>query len=266
MDETVVISFTATAAGSVTVQVLPTPDWGGYRRTNLLMGFNLTDAAETPLVNSMVGYGIGPLTVALPAAGTYFVWINGTGAGDPVYTGYSSYGSRGQFEVVVTYPTGPATLTPPASPSPSPSSSLSPSPTPSPSPTGGVPQPSPPPSPEPLPSPSPSPAPPQYLTVAAVVGDQSTKNSRSYYCSFALTVTNSGMPVDGATVTATLDAAGSQQQLTATTLSTGVATLVQTGRGVSAGTICTLTVKAVSAGLALDPAAPPASGTYTVQG
>lgn len=55
---------------------------------------------------------MAPFTVTLPQAGTYYILIKGAGLGD-LTTGYSNYGSRGQYQVVATYPTGAAPPPPP---------------------------------------------------------------------------------------------------------------------------------------------------------
>jgi hypothetical protein len=38
------------------------------------------------------------------SAGTHIVEVRGSGSGDPLTTGYSSYGSLGQFTLTITYP------------------------------------------------------------------------------------------------------------------------------------------------------------------
>ena len=43
------------------------------------------------------------LSVTLPAAGTYHVAVQGTGKGDPLTTGYGSYGSVGQYALSASY-------------------------------------------------------------------------------------------------------------------------------------------------------------------
>jgi hypothetical protein len=41
--------------------------------------------------------------VGLPAMNRYYVAVQGVGSGDPATTGYSSYGSKGQYELTVVY-------------------------------------------------------------------------------------------------------------------------------------------------------------------
>lgn len=57
------------------------------------------------------------LSAVLPA-GTYYVRISGTGAGDPLTTGYSAYGSVGNYVITGSLP--PVTVTPQPPPPPAP--------------------------------------------------------------------------------------------------------------------------------------------------
>ncbi len=52
-------------------------------------------------------------SATLPAAGTYTLSVQGTGKGDPLTTGYTSYGSLGQYAVAATVP-APGSLAPTA--------------------------------------------------------------------------------------------------------------------------------------------------------
>jgi len=63
-------------------------------------------------LSTVSGVGAGPVSVTLPAAGRYFITLNPVGSGDPVTTGYSTYGSRGQYELLVTYPSNGGSKTP----------------------------------------------------------------------------------------------------------------------------------------------------------
>jgi PKD repeat protein len=65
------------------------------------------------------------LTVTLPAAGTYYVVVQGTGKGDPLTTGYSSYGSVGQYALSANYYT-PGNVAPTAVISATPTSGTAP--------------------------------------------------------------------------------------------------------------------------------------------
>ena len=44
------------------------------------------------------------LYYTVPAQGTYYLEVKGTGQGDPASTGYSSYGSVGNFRLSASYP------------------------------------------------------------------------------------------------------------------------------------------------------------------
>jgi len=46
-------------------------------------------------------------SVELPAAGTYYLSVTGTGEGDPSTTGYSAYGCLGQYLLTGTFPIPP---------------------------------------------------------------------------------------------------------------------------------------------------------------
>jgi hypothetical protein len=113
--ETEVLAFSANA-GTANIQILVSP----YSRTNLRMNLQVQDA-NFAVLSDQTGAGIAAFTLALPQTGTYYLLIKGAGLGD-LTTGYSNYGSRGQYEVVATYSTGPAP--PPPSPSPSPAVSM----------------------------------------------------------------------------------------------------------------------------------------------
>lgn len=87
-------SFSAGAgAGSITV----TPD---TRSANLDVFVKILDSAGT-----VVAKAKPPATLAatvnfnLPSAGTYYVIIDGVGYGSPLNTGYSDYGSLGQYVI-----------------------------------------------------------------------------------------------------------------------------------------------------------------------
>lgn len=61
-------------------------------------------------VDNAVGYLASTLSAVLPADGTYYLRVQGVGEGDPLVTGYSDYGSLGQYVIsgsvpgVATYP------------------------------------------------------------------------------------------------------------------------------------------------------------------
>lgn len=147
-----VYSFKATAAGAAVLSASVTAAWkSGINRANLDLQLTVMDAAgitlalaDEPGADPTHGLGVSGVTVQLPAAGTYFVAVNGVGAGDPAAGGYSAYGSLGNFVLNIRFPGDASSLV--AAPQPSPSPSPSPSPAPSPPPE------------QPSPSPAPKPA------------------------------------------------------------------------------------------------------------
>ena len=89
-------AFTA-AAGSVTVNLAP-----AFRSPNLDALIELRDAAGTLLASANPAEALNAsITATLPAAGTYYVSVRGTGKGDPATTGYSAYGSVGNYLLTV---------------------------------------------------------------------------------------------------------------------------------------------------------------------
>jgi PKD domain/Metallo-peptidase family M12 len=87
------------AAGTASFTVSPAARsanldaWVGLRDANgnLLANINPTDALNATF------------SVVLPAAGTYTLSVQGTGKGDPLATGYSHYGSLGQYAISGSY-------------------------------------------------------------------------------------------------------------------------------------------------------------------
>lgn len=111
-----VFSFTAGTPGAATLSMTGVQKLGTMVRSNLNASLTLASATGAVMA-STAGVGIPAFSVQLPAAGLYYVYIAPVGAGDPVTDGYSTYGSRGQYEVSVTYPVSGDV---PSSPSPSP--------------------------------------------------------------------------------------------------------------------------------------------------
>ena len=65
----------------------------------------LLDAGGAVLASANpVGALAASLAYALPAAGTYFLRVSGAGEGDPAATGYSRYGSLGQYTLAGAVP------------------------------------------------------------------------------------------------------------------------------------------------------------------
>lgn len=95
-----VFSFTANA-GAASFALSP-----AVRAPNLDAVLTLRSAAGTVLASANPVDALNAtLAVTLPAAGTYTLWVQGTGKGDPLTTGYSSYGSLGQYALSASYPT-----------------------------------------------------------------------------------------------------------------------------------------------------------------
>ncbi|MBP6465255.1 MAG: PKD domain-containing protein, partial [Rubrivivax sp.] len=70
------------------------------RSTNLDAWVGLRDAAGNLLANINPVDALNAIvTFNLPVAGTYYLSVQGTGKGDPLTTGYSAYGSLGQYAV-----------------------------------------------------------------------------------------------------------------------------------------------------------------------
>ena len=82
------------------------------RSANLDALVTLRDAAGQVLASvNPVDALNASFSVTLPAAGTYYLSVQGTGKGDPLTTGYSNYGSVGQYALSATVPT-PASQAP----------------------------------------------------------------------------------------------------------------------------------------------------------
>lgn len=98
-DDVDVFSFSA-AAGSVSVLASP-----AARAPNLdiLLTLRNRDGLLIASSNPEDALGAG-LSAVLPAAGTYYLSVQGTGRGDPLVDGYSAYGSRGRYAVSVRQP------------------------------------------------------------------------------------------------------------------------------------------------------------------
>ena len=94
-----VFSFVADP-GSFSITVTP-----GLRAPNLDVIAELRDSAGRLIASSNPADALNAtLSGTLPAAGTYYVTVNGTGKGDPLNGGYSDYGSLGAYTVSGTVP------------------------------------------------------------------------------------------------------------------------------------------------------------------
>lgn len=91
----------AAAAGTASFTVSP-----AARSANLDAWVSLRDAAGNLLANINPTDALNAsFSVVLPASGTYYLAVQGTGKGDPLTTGYSNYGSLGQYSLTASVPT-----------------------------------------------------------------------------------------------------------------------------------------------------------------
>ena len=96
-----VFSFTA-AAGAFTASLAPSS-----RSANADLVLTLLDASGAQLATNNPLNTLGAsLSLHLPAAGTYYIEVRSAGLGDPTVTGYTSYGSVGNYRVSASFPSG----------------------------------------------------------------------------------------------------------------------------------------------------------------
>jgi PKD repeat protein len=94
-------SFVA-GAGTATVTLSP-----ASRSANLDALIELRNSAGALLASANPADALNAsLSFNLPAAGTYYVSVQGFGKGDPLTTGYTDYGSLGLYALAVSAPTG----------------------------------------------------------------------------------------------------------------------------------------------------------------
>jgi len=87
-------SFTS-GAGTISISVTP-----AARAANLDVLLELRDAAGNLLANANPVDALpASLGTTVPLAGTYYLTVQGVGKGDPLTSGYSDYGSLGQYAV-----------------------------------------------------------------------------------------------------------------------------------------------------------------------
>ncbi len=98
-----VFAFTA-GAGAASFGVAP-----AARSANLDAQLDLHNAAGQLLasVNPLEALN-ATLSTTLPSAGTYYLSVRGVGKGDPLTTGYTNYGSLGQYALTGTVPSSTA--------------------------------------------------------------------------------------------------------------------------------------------------------------
>lgn len=88
-----VFSFQTESAATVTIQAKP-----DSTAPNLDISVQVLDAQGTVLGKAQPKAALNAtVRLTVPAAGSYYVLISGAGAGDPASTGYSRYGSLGQY-------------------------------------------------------------------------------------------------------------------------------------------------------------------------
>lgn len=97
-----VVSFSAGSVGVVTATLVP-----ATRSPNLDAVVALLGSGGGVLATANPATSLGAsLTFTLPAPGTYYVSVRGTGYLDPLTTGYSSYGSLGNYQLTLATPAG----------------------------------------------------------------------------------------------------------------------------------------------------------------
>lgn len=91
------LAFNA-GAGTVTLAAVAAP-----LSANLDIALQILDASGKVIATSNAVDTLGTtITANIPAAGTYFLRVAGAGKGDPATTGYSNYGSIGQYSIAGT--------------------------------------------------------------------------------------------------------------------------------------------------------------------
>jgi PKD repeat protein len=92
----------ASAAGTISFSVAP-----AARSANLDLLIELRDGAGNLLASANPVDALpASLSYTAPLSGTFHLTVQGVGKGDPVTTGYSDYGSLGQYAVTGSVPTG----------------------------------------------------------------------------------------------------------------------------------------------------------------
>jgi hypothetical protein len=100
----------AEAAGPLSFSVSVLTAWTGsngvvYPRSDLDAAVKVFNAAGAEVTTTQNNAGLAVTgTAALPSAGAYYIAVSGSASGDPSATGYSTYGSLGQFSLTATYP------------------------------------------------------------------------------------------------------------------------------------------------------------------
>ena len=90
--------------GSATLSVAVVTPWGDFQRANLDAQLTIINSAGAVVQTlNPASLDVPATVVGLPAMNRYYVAVQGVGSGDPATTGYSSYGSKGQYELTVVY-------------------------------------------------------------------------------------------------------------------------------------------------------------------
>ncbi|PSC76442.1 putative Chi [Micractinium conductrix] len=118
------------AAGTASLTLALAPAYGGQARSNVDVRVQVFPACSyVPLAtwDPSTGLFAGTQSTTLPAQGTYYVTVQGVGQGADASTGYSNYGSLGEYKLSVSYTAASAGYVsaacapfPPAPPPPSP--------------------------------------------------------------------------------------------------------------------------------------------------
>lgn len=91
----------AFSAGAGTVNVVLSP---AARAANLDLLISLRNSAGTVLASANPATALNAsLTATVPASGTYYVTVEGAGSGNPKQTGYSDYGSVGNYALAANF-------------------------------------------------------------------------------------------------------------------------------------------------------------------
>jgi PKD repeat protein len=116
-----VFSFSA-GAGSATFTAVP-----ANRSPNVDLRLELRDAGGALLATSNPPDALAAsIAFTLPSAGTYYLTVTGVGMGDPLTTGYTDYGSVGQYAVSAEVPNSGAGVPPQAAIAATPTSGTAP--------------------------------------------------------------------------------------------------------------------------------------------
>ena len=117
-------------AGTATFSVSPAPTSPNLDVSLVVRDGSGTVVASSNPASGSTGYdsptGLAASVTATLAAGTYSVAIDGVGAGDPLTTGYSDYGSLGYYSLSGTAATGAPNQPPTAAASATPTSGTAP--------------------------------------------------------------------------------------------------------------------------------------------